>query len=202
MNIWRSENKNDDKIIAYFNDTIYKCNPKESEIENVFYNLKNNQAPTSNFTSVPLSYLKEIHSEEGKNYIEIFFGGDSTEQLKINDSLVKDDIFQYLKTNIPKTKFSIDKYSKLRAGKKPLIAMLVVLAICLWTFYISSGIEQGDEYKVVGNQRSVASIVLMLASLGTKNVLLIFGSLFGIALTSFILKTKSPKIVRKIVVQR
>jgi hypothetical protein len=202
MNIWRSENKNDDKIIAYFNETIYKCNPKESEIENVFYNLKNNQAPTNNFTSVPLSYLKEIQLEEGKNYIEIFFGGDSTEQLKINDSLVKDDIFQYLKTNIPRTKFSIDKYSKLRAGKKPLIAMLVVLAICLWTFYISSGIEQGDEYKVVGNQRSVASIVLMLASLGTKNVLLIFGSLFGIALTSFILKTKSPKIVRKIVVQR
>jgi hypothetical protein len=202
MNIWRSENKNDDKIIAYFNETIYKCNPKESEIENVFNNLKNNQAPTNNFTSVPLSYLKEIQLEEGKNYIEIFFGGDSTEQLKINDSLVKDDIFQYLKTNIPRTKFSIDKYSKLRAGKKPLIAMLVVLAICLWTFYISSGIEQGDEYKVVGNQRSVASIVLMLASLGTKNVLLIFGSLFGIALTSFILKTKSPKIVRKIVVQR
>jgi hypothetical protein len=202
MNIWRSENKNDDKIIAYFNETIYKCNPKESEIENVIYNLKNNQAPTNNFTSVPLSYLKEIQLEEGKNYIEIFFGGDSTEQLKINDSLVKDDIFQYLKTNIPRTKFSIDKYSKLRAGKKPLIAMLVILAICLWTFYISSGIEQGDEYKVVGNQRSVASIVLMLASLGTKNVLLIFGSLFGIALTSFILKTKSPKIVRKIVVQR
>ncbi len=202
MNIWRSENKNDDKIIAYFNETIYKCNPKESEIENVFYNLKNNQVPTNNFTSVPLSYLKEIHLEEGKNYIEIFFGGDSTEQLKINDSLVRADIFDYLKTNIPRTKFSIDKYSKLRAGKKPLIAMFVVFAICFWTFYISSGIEQGDEYKVVGNQRSVASIVLMLASLGTKNVLLIFGSLFGIALTSFILKTKNPKIVQKIVVKR
>jgi hypothetical protein len=202
MNIWRSDNKGDDKIIAYINETIYKCNPKESEIENVFYNLKNNIPPTNNFTSVPLSYLKEIHLEESKNYIEILFGGDSTEQLKINDSLVKAEIFDFFRTNIPRTKFSIDKYSKLRAGKKPLIAMFVVLAICLWTFYISNGIEEGGEYKVVGSQRSVASIVLMLASLGTKNVLLIFVSLFGIALTSFILKTKNPKVVRKIVVQR
>jgi hypothetical protein len=202
MNIWRSENKGDDKIIAYVNETIYKCNPKESEIENTFYNLKSNVPPANNFTSIPLSYLKEIHLEENRNYIEILFGKDSSEQLIVNDSVVKNEIFEFFKTNIPRTKFSIEKYSKLRAGKKPVIAMLVVLAICAWTLYISNGIERGNEYEVVGNQRSVANIILMLASLGTINVLLIFGSLFGMALTSFILKTKKPKVVQKIIVQR
>ena len=202
MKIWKGNAKSDEKIIAYYDSIIYICNPKESEVENVIQNLKMNIIPTDKFTSVPLSYLKEIHLEEGKKYIEILFGGDSKEQLNINDPEIRNEIFEYFKSNIPKSIYNSDTYSKLRAGKKPLIAMTVLLLICLWTIYISNGIEQGDEYKVIGNQRSVASIVLMIASLGTTNVLLIFGIFFGIALTSFIIKTKKPKIVQKIIMVR
>ncbi len=202
MKIWKGTEKSDEKIIAYSDSIIYICNPKISEVENVIQNLKMNIIPTDKFTSVPLSYLREIHLEEGKKYIEILFGGDSKEQLNINDLEIRNEIFEYFKSNISKSVYMSDTYSKLRAGKKPLIAMTVLLSICLWTFYISNGIEQGDEYKVIGNQRSVASIVLMIASLGSTNILLIFGIFFGIALTSFIIKTKNPKIVQKIIMVR
>lgn len=79
--------------------------------------------------------------------------------------------------------------------------MCVVLGIFLWTYYISHGMEQGDDYRVVGSQRSLASILLVIASLGTKKVAMIFGSLFCIALTSFIIKTRKPKVVHKIIIR-
>jgi hypothetical protein len=202
MHIWQIENKGDDKIIAYFNDTIYKCNPKESDIQNVVDNLKNNQIPTNNCIGIPVSYLKEIHLQEGKNYIEIFFGADSTEQLKINDSVIRNEIFQFFRTNIPSTTFKMEKYSKLQSGKKPLIAMVVILVIGLWTHDISTGMENGEEYSLIGSVRSLAGIVIALASIGTKKVLLLFGSLFAIALTSFIIRIKAQKIVLKIKVKR
>jgi hypothetical protein len=202
MDIWRNENKSDDKIIAYFDDTIYKCNPKESEIEQVLVDFKNKHIPTNNCISIPLSYLKEIHLQEGKNYIEIFFGTDSSEELKINDGAVRNEIFQFFKTNIPRAKYRMEKYSKLKAGKKPLIAMAVILVIGFWVFEISSGMENGEEYSLIGSVRSLAGIVIALASIGTKKVFLLFGSLFAIALTSFIMKIKTPKVVRKIIVQR
>jgi hypothetical protein len=202
MDIWRNENKSDDKIIAYFDDTIYKCNPKESEIEQVLVGFKNKHIPTNNCISIPMPYLKEIHLQEGKNYIEIFFGTDSSEELKINDGAVRNEIFQFFKTNIPRAKYRMEKYSKLKAGKKPLIAMAVILVIGFWVFEISSGMENGEEYSLIGSVRSLAGIVIALASIGTKKVFLLFGSLFAIALTSFIMKIKTPKVVRKIIVQR
>jgi len=202
MKIWRSSEKGDDKIIAYFNDTIYQGNPKPADIENVVHNLKMQIIPTDNFTGIPLSYLKEIHLRNGNRYIEILFGKESLEQLKISDLGKRIEIFEYFKTNIPKTKYSVDSYSALRTGKKPLIAMCVVVGICTWALYISNGMENGNEYKVVGVQRSLANIILVIASLGTKNILLIFGPLFVIALASFIYKTRNPKIVQKIIVQR
>jgi hypothetical protein len=200
MSIWKNENKNDDKIIAYFKDTIYKCNPKESEIDKVMDGLKNIQTPINNYIGIPVSYLKEIHLQEGKDFIEIFFGADSSEELKINDSVVRNEIFQFFKTNIPRAKYRVEEYSKLKAGKKPLIAMVVIVVIGFWVFDISSGMENGEEYSLIGSVRSLAGIVIALASIGTKKVLLLFGSLFAIALTSFIMKIKTPEVVRKIII--
>lgn len=80
--------------------------------------------------------------------------------------------------------------------------MSVVAGVFLWTFYIAYGMEAGNEYVVEGSARSLASIILGLAALGTKKVILIFGALFAIAATSFIIKTAKPKTIQKIVVKR
>jgi hypothetical protein len=202
MKIWSSDEKGDDKIIAYLNNIIYQGNPKQTDIENVISDLRKEVIPPNNFIGIPLSYLKEIHLQDGSNYIEILFGKESNEQLKVSDSKKRLEIFEYFKANIPNAKYSVDKYSKLRSGKKPMIAMSVVFGLFIWTFYVSNGMANGNEYKVVGEQRSVATIILVIASMGTTNVLLIFGSLFVIALISFIYKIRNPKVVQKIIVQR
>ena len=201
MKVWKSNEKGDDKIIAYFNDTIYRVNPKPDNIDQVLYDFTMKKVPEKDFTGVPLHYIREINLEDGKDYIVLLFNRDSYEHLKIKDPSKRSEIFEYFKQNIPNSTFLTDKYSKIRAGKKPLIAMCIVFGIGLWTFYISNGMEQGDQYKVVGSQNSLAGVVLTIAALGTTNVLLLFGSLFAIALTSFIYKTKHPKVVHKIIIK-
>lgn len=200
MKIWRSEEKGDDKIIAYFDNMIYRVNPKPGDIEQVLYDFTINKAPIKDFIGIPLNYVREINLEDGKEYIVVLFNKDSYEHLKIKDQSKRIEIFEYFKNNLPKTTFLTDRYSKMRAGKKPIIAMCIILALCIWTFYVSTGMEEGNQYEVVGKQNSVAGIVLTIAALGTTNVLLLFGFLFAIALTSFIYKTKRPKIVHKIIV--
>lgn len=203
MKLWISNEKGNDKVIAYANHSIYKGNPKEEEIDNIVSSSTILGLPEKGFIEIPFHYLKEIHMEEGKPYIEIFFGNDSTEHLRITDHHRKQEIFDYLRSNIPNSRSSIDAYSIFRAGKKPLIAMIIVLALFLWTFYIANGLDQGLEYDVAGKRyNSVAGIVLALASLGTGKVLLIFGTLFCIALIAFISKTKQRKIVNKITINR
>lgn len=202
MKIWTSHEKGDDKIIAYLNHTIYRGNPNTDEIENIVFNFQMQQLPSKNFTAIPLHYLKQLNLEDSNNYIEVLFGVESTEHLRIKDAAKRKEIFDYFTANIPNAKLFTDHYSIMKEGKKPLIAMGVVTAIFLWTFYIAAGIENGKEYGVTGDHKaSLAGIVLGLASLGTINVSLIFGTLFTTGLFAFFRKAKNPKIVQRIQVR-
>ncbi|HEU4497162.1 MAG TPA: hypothetical protein VFR70_08945, partial [Flavobacterium sp.] len=122
--------------------------------------------------------------------------------MRIKNKEKRDEIFEFLKLNVPNSTNHVDEYSKLRAGKKPLVAIGVFLPLFLWAYYVADEIEKGYKYEVAGSYRSIAGIVLGLASLGKKNVLLIFGSIFLIAFLGFIQKTKNPKIINKIKITR
>ncbi|MEP7236831.1 MAG: hypothetical protein ABI685_03160 [Ferruginibacter sp.] len=199
MQVWTSKEKADDKIIAFVNQTIYKGNPKTEDIESVLFQLKIKDNIPADLAGFPLSYIKEINLPEGKHYIELLFGRDSTEELKITDEQKKREIFDYFKTNIPSAIYSLNKPTALQSGKKPLIAFVVVAALFLWTLYVSVGIESGEAYDVTGQHyHSIAGIVLAIASIGVKKVILIFGSLLAIALVSFINKARNPTVTSKI----
>lgn len=47
--IWTSTTKGDDKIIAYFNNTIYKGNPKDSDLKTVITELENQKSIPASF---------------------------------------------------------------------------------------------------------------------------------------------------------
>ena len=202
MQIWKSDQKGDDKIIAFFNQTIYKANPKPEEVDGYISDLKMQNIPTRNAIEIPLSYIKQISMQEGKNYIEVSFGQDSSEHLRIGDDKMKTEIFNFFKQNVP-TEYSVDKYSKFRAGRSPLIAMFIVGILFIWTLSIAIGIENGSDYDVTGKQyHSLAGIILVLAYLGVKNVVIIFGSLLSIAVYAFIKKSKSPPIIQRLQIKR
>lgn len=134
-----------------------------------------------------------------KKHIELLFGKDSTEELNITDEQQRRRIFEYFKTNIPGSIYSNVKPTALMAGKKPLIAFIVITASFVWTLYIALGIESGNDYDVSGQRyNSIAGIVLSIASIGVKKVILVFGTLMLIALLSFIKKVRNPAVVEKI----
>jgi hypothetical protein len=202
MKVWTSTEKGDERIIAYIDQTIHSGNPKLTDLDSCVQDLKMGKIPDSNFISIPQHYLKSINLESGKEYIEVLYGGDSCEHLRIKDEKSRTEIFEYLAANVPNSVSSVEHYSKVRAGKKPLIAMVIVALIFSWAINIANGIESGNDYEVVGSQRSVASIILVVAALGVKKVILIFGALFAIAALAFAKKVSKPLVIAKIIVQR
>ena len=199
MQVWISKEKVDDKIIAFVNQTVYKGNPKIEEIESVVFELKMKDRIPAGLAGFPLSYIRAINLREGKNYIELLFGKDSSEDLKITDEKRRREIFEYFKANIPGSVYSMYKPTAIQSGKKSLIACFVVAALFLWTLYVAVGIESGEVYDV-SNQHynSIAGIVLAIASIGVKKVILVFGSLLAIALVSFIKKARNRAVVESI----
>jgi len=201
--IWANEGNNSDKIVAIIGNTIYKCNPRDEDINDYIQSLKMKIIPDKKTFGVPLPYIKEFRYQEGKNYIQIMFGADSEEHFRINEREKRNEIFEYFKSIVPNAISYTDKHTPLQAGKKPLIALLVVSALFIWTWYIAAGIESGNQYQVTGNHyNSFAGIVLMLASLGVNNVFLIFILLMAIAITSFFLKARKPPIIHRVIIKK
>jgi hypothetical protein len=92
IKIWTSSGKNDDKIIALLNDSIYKANPSESEIESYVFDLKLQKIPSKNSFKIPLHYISMITQQDRKKYIEVTFKGDY-EHLKVNDDKTRNEVF-------------------------------------------------------------------------------------------------------------
>jgi hypothetical protein len=188
--IWINTEKGDDKIIALSNNKILKANPKENMEHQYEIDIKNDVI-SNDVLSIPFSYIKSIQLQDNKKYIQVFFGQESEEYLKIKDDTKRKEIFDYFKDNIPLTTYRVEKYSNSKKANKPLIAGVVIFVLYLWTVYLAAEIETGSQYEVIGNQRSIASIVLVIAQLGVIKVTLIFGSLLTIAVYSYIRKIRN-----------
>lgn len=195
--IWTSTQKKDTKIVAVKDQVIYLFNPKETEIDNYVFDLNMNKIPQKNVMSIPFRYINVINLFEHKNKIEILFGR-STEEIIVSDPVKREEIFTYLMQNMPGIQYTVVSVSGLAAGKKPLIALFVVLGLFIWSYNIASNLEMGAEYNVVGSQGSLANLILIIAGLGTKRLIVLFGCLLTIAGIALYKKIKNPFVVRRL----
>lgn len=193
---WTSDLKNDTKFVGIRDNTLFIANPKTAAIDNVVADFKYKTGNTSGFFELPLSYIKNVRLYKNYHNIELNCQGGVEEELIVTDSAKREEIFAFLKKEIPDMIYYVDSYSAIRAGKKPLIAAIVVMGLFVWSYLVAAGLEKGDMYDV-DNERyhSVAGIVLVLANLGTTNLILIFGSLLAIATLAFVRKAKNPPVV-------
>lgn len=199
--IWRNTEKGDDKIIAIGNNMIYKANPKEDKVDAYFEKIQENNIP-NDVLGIPFSYIKSIHYIEGKDYIQVFFGQESEEHLRIKDTNKRNEILKCFKETIPQSNYRLERYSAFKAAKKPLIAIFILLLLFAWPLYIAIQIAFGYEYELIGNGRSVSAIILILANLGVTRVVLIFGSLIGVGVLSTIKKIKNKPVLHEIYIAR
>jgi hypothetical protein len=182
--IWINTENGEDKIIAISNEKILKANPKTEKIELCITDIKNDIVNKDVF-GIPLSYIKSIQLQENKKYIQVFYGQDSEEYLRINDDAKRKEIFEYFKDNISSTEYRIEAFNNTKSAKKPLIAIVIVIVLFIWTLSVASGVESGKEYEVLGNKRSIASFVLAIAQFGTIKITLAFLLLLGLTTRKF-----------------
>jgi len=203
VKIWTTEEKANDKIIAVIDNYIYKCNPRTEDMDEFSKALKMKDIPAKKTLGIPFPYLKEIRYQEGKSYIQVLFGKDSEEHLRITDEGRLREIFEFLSGIIPRSTVCTEKLKPLHAAKKPLIALLVVSALFLYTLFIANELGHGEVYDVHGEHYfSLAGVVLLLATLGVKNVLLIYIPLITIAILAFIGKFRRPPVFHRIIIRR
>ncbi|MFI5129368.1 MAG: hypothetical protein ACHQFX_05225 [Chitinophagales bacterium] len=203
IEVWTHSEPGNDKLIGFGNNIIYKANPRtEQETEILAKGLKAGSYDSTKIWDISTKNCREIRLQDGKPYIEIFWGKEGEEQLRVADEYLRYKIFDRIRAGTPNAVYTVEKWNAFRAGKKPLIAMVVILALFAWTMFYAVEAQSGTVYYIEnGRYDSLTGIVLGIASLGLIKVVTIFSCLLGIALFAFIRKAKKPPTMHRIVIR-
>lgn len=183
--IWKLKESKSNKVILIQDKVIYKGNPKENDLNRI-------NSETSDFSylkdlfSIPYSYIKLIENQSGKNYIKIFFGRDSEEELYIESEIIKKEVFEFLKSDIQNLKYSVEIPTAINYAKAQIFALLSISGIFIWSLYLAIQIESGVEYELIGRGNpGITGIVLAIANFGSLKI--VVGYLILLAIILFVL---------------
>lgn len=170
--IWKFKESKSNKLILIKDSIIYKGNPNEQDLNRV--NLETNDLDfLKKLFSIPYSYIKRIENQKGKKCIKIFFGKESEEEINVENEIIKNEIFEFLKAENSKLKYSAKTPNILNYIKAQLLALLTLTGIFIWSLYLAFEIENGVQYELVGNGRpSIAGIVLIIANFGHVRIII------------------------------
>lgn len=168
---WKGKEKKGYIFVVYNEESIYRLNvgvndwsTVESELSNGILNQR--------FIGMPLRYIKKVELKEKNKEVKIKFGHDSEDTFVISDSILRKEIYDYLRNETP----IVDAYditpNLLSRIKKPLIAFCIVGTLLAYILYINNGLNLGYQYEAVGRQAT--GLILGLAHLGKTKILLIF----------------------------
>ncbi len=202
---WQITGKTSDKIIACSDTDIIRLYPKASDVPDFINTLQQHSIPQRSATAIPYHYIREVHMEEGKNSIKLFYSKSSEDEINCTDQETKAEIFDFLKTSIPKAAYARKKYSKIMAAKNQLIILLILTLLFFWVYDVASGMEDGYEYALSAHRANgiiKGSVILTLAGLGKTKLILLFSGLFLTGAFAAFRKMSKPKIVHKLLMER
>lgn len=187
---WKIKDSKSNKLIYIKDKTIYKGNPKQ-DVLNKLNSESSNLSFLENLFSIPYSYIKRIENQSGKNEIKIFYGNDSEDELIVKDDKLKQEIFDFIKVDLPNFNYTSKLPSIFNYGKTQFFALLFMSGIFLWSLYLAIKIENGAEYEIIGSGRSITGIVLFLANLGVTKNIIGYVIILSIIIISLVKKLKS-----------
>lgn len=189
--VWKLRESKFNKLILIKEKSIYKGNPKEHDLNRL-------KTETTDFTflkdlfCIPYSYINKIENESRKNYIKIFFGKASEEELYIDNKNLKDEIFEFIKTDNPNLKYTTELPSVITYAKAQLFALLFITVIFIWSLYLAIQIENGVVYELVGGgSPGITGIVLAIANLGVYEIILGYSILLGFIIFTLVKRLQS-----------
>lgn len=188
--IWKPSEPKSDKLIIIQENCIYKGNPKPEEL------IKVNEQTTevgslSGMFSIPYSYIKKVINQQGKDQIKIYFGSDSEEEIHLKSERQKNEIFDFLKSDIPNLRFRTETPNAFKYAKPQFFAIIILTGIFIWAMYFAVQLANGYEYELVGGKGGIIGVILLLAHLGMTKLIVIYSVLIGIAGFSLLQRLKS-----------
>lgn len=188
--VWKLVDSKSNKLILIKEKCIYKGNPKENDFVRI--NSDTNTFPFLNdLFSIPYSYIRKIENQKGKKDIKILYGKDSEEELIVENESTKNEIFEFLKTDISNFEYSEEVPKILKYVKPQFFALLIVTGLFLWSMYLAVEIENGAEYIIKGRGVGIAGIALGIATFGTVKIVIGYFILLVIILFSLFKKLKT-----------
>ncbi len=192
--IWKLKKSKSNKLILIKDKIIYKGNQKESDL-NKINSETTDVAILKDMFSIPYAYIKKIENQSGKNYIKIFFAKDSEEELYIDDETIKNEVFEFIKTDHKDFTYSSELPSFVKYTKAQLFALVSITGIFIWSLYLAIQIESGIEYELVGGRKpGIAGVILVIANLGTFKIITGYLILLAITIFTLIKKVRSRSV--------
>lgn len=182
------------RLIFIKDKSIYFGTPKDLNSNDFLFNLKKGII-TEEIFSIPYSYISQIENQSKSQIIKIYFGKDSEDEIYIKDNLIKSEVFDFLKSELPEFEYSEKTPSLFKHTKPQMFAILFSTIAFLWTLYITQQIENGIEYQIVGKP-GISGIILVIAQFGTLKVIIGFSLLISIAIFSLLWKNKKRSLTK------
>lgn len=188
--IWKFESSKKNNIIVIDNQKIYKGIIDKNE-----FNYLNKEKIDTNILKklfpIPYSYIKLIVNQKGNEFIKIYFGDNSEEELFFDNEKAKDEVFEFLKSDFNLAYYSKETPTIYKYAKPQIFALIIVTLLYFWSVYLAVEIENGAVYQIIGNSGGFLAFILILANLGSLQLSIAYIILLCIMFFSLNKKLKS-----------
>jgi hypothetical protein len=190
--IWKPSEPKSDKLVLIQNNCIYKGNPTREELNNIKIDSPNVEK-LNNVFSIPYGYIKKIENQKKSNQIKIYLGSKSEDEIKLENETQKNEVFNFLKLELPNFKYKSEIPSIFKYAKPQIFAIIISTAIFIWAMYLAIEMSKGYQYEIIGGGGGggITGIILMLAGLGIVNLVIGYSVIVGIAIFSLIKRLKT-----------
>ena len=187
--IWKPKGKKSDKLIIIHDNRICKGSPSVEIMNRLSVESdQSKQEVLQSLHGIPYNYIQGIINQRGVNHIKLILGEDLEEELFVEDEIVKNEIFEYLKSEFNSFEYTSEIPSAFTYVRPKIIGIIVLTAIFLWTSYFAVQMEQGYEY---GAARGITGIAIGLATFGIVKLLIGYITIMGITIFLMVKKLKT-----------
>ena len=188
--IWKPTDYKSDKVILIYEKSIYKGNPSNEDIR-MLSTEKVDLKILKKLFPIPFSYIKKIINQEDINHIKVYFGRNSEEELNVSNIKLKNEIFDYLKNEIPELKYESKIPSSYKYAKPQIFGILITTGIFIWAMYFAVQMSNGYEYELVGGNPGLSGIVLAIAHFGITKLIIGYSAILIVGMFSLIKRLKT-----------
>lgn len=187
--IWKPTGKKSDKLIIIHNNRVCKGSPSADIMNRL--RVESEEARNEVLESlhgIPYDYIQAVINQKGVNHIKLVLGKDLEEELFIEDEIVKDEIFEYLKNEFTTFHYTSEIPNALVYVRPKIIGIIVLTAIFLWAAYFAIQMEQGYEYEAA---RGITGIAIGLGTFGIVKLLIGYIVILGLTIFSLVKKLET-----------